>query len=330
MSKLDPKFSKVQLLDIDENHHNQRIDNYLITLLKRVPKSHIYKLCRKGEVRVNKKRVKPDYRLQDGDVIRLAPVKVDEKKVSPIATAGLFMKDQIVDSILYQDDHILVINKPSGLAVHGGSGISLGLIESLRQIFPEQRYLELVHRLDRDTSGVVLLAKRRSALTYLHECFRAKKVNKQYWCLVKGSWPNRISLVDAPLKKNDLQGGERIVVVDQEGKSSQTRFRIVKKYEGYTWVEASPITGRTHQIRVHCASQNHPIIGDSKYCDETDNKKGRTVGVKRLFLHAASLRFPHPDTREPMEIKAPLENKLVQVLNDLPEKETLNVKGRRR
>ncbi|WP_422382172.1 23S rRNA pseudouridine(955/2504/2580) synthase RluC [Marinicellulosiphila megalodicopiae] len=326
MSKLDPKFSVVQYLDIDENHHNQRVDNYLLTLLKRVPKSHVYKLCRKGEVRVNKKRVKPDYRLQEGDIIRLAPVKMDEKTVKPIATAGLFMKDQILDSILYQDDFILVINKPSGLAVHGGSGISLGLIESLRQIFPEQRYLELVHRLDRDTSGVVLLAKKRSALTYLHECFRAKKVNKQYWCFVKGTWPNRVTLVDAPLKKNDLQGGERIVVVDEEGKSSQTRFRILKRYERYTWVEASPITGRTHQIRVHCASQGHPIIGDVKYCDEPTNKIAKSVGVKRLFLHAASLRFPHPDTRESMEIKAPLDNKLLQVLNNLPEKTAQNRK----
>lgn len=316
MNTNDLDFTKVQLLTIDENHEGQRIDNYLLTLLKGVPKSHIYRLCRKGEIRVNKKRIKPDYRLQDEDIVRLAPIKVPKAK--PQAKASLGLSKTIESNIIFEDQYMMAVNKPSGLAVHGGSGVNLGLIETLRQIRPQEKFLELAHRLDRDTSGVVLIGKKRKALTFLHDAFRSKQVNKQYWCLVAGKWPAAIKMVDAPLLRSELANGERRVFVDQKGKSSQTKFRVLKHYKKFTWVEASPITGRTHQIRVHSACKQHPIIGDTKYCTDELNKLGKDHGVNRLFLHAASIKFPHPNSHEMMQLEAKIEPKLQAVLKNLP------------
>lgn len=285
--------NKVRLVTVTDDSAGQRLDNFLISRLKGVPKSMIYRIIRKGEVRVNKGRAKPERKLLDGDIVRIPPVRESEKKKMPLV--GDRLKGVLGDAILYEDDGLIVVNKPTGLAVHGGSGISLGLIESLRQMYPTLRFLELVHRLDRDTSGCVLVAKKRSMLRYLQDLFRGQKqIDKRYRALVKGQWPNRAKRVEAPLLKNELQSGERIVKVSPEGKASKTLFEVVERYRDATLVEASPITGRTHQIRVHAQYKGHPLAGDPKYGDDDFNKMMREYGCRRLFLHAASLRFVLP------------------------------------
>ena len=307
-STVSPVPVKVQLLEINEDSAGQRIDNFLTCRLKGVPRTRIYRIIRKGEVRVNKGRIKPDYKLKNGDVVRVPPVRVAAPNELPQAGSGL--KQSIEQAILYEDDSLLVINKPSGLAVHGGSGIKLGLIETLRQSRPDARFLELVHRLDRDTSGCVMVAKKRSMLRYLHDLLRTNKVTKHYQALVVGKWPTRKTKVDAPLQKNNLKSGERMVVVDAEGKPALTRFEVRQRYAGYTLVQAYPVSGRTHQIRVHCQFAGHSIAGDSKYTAEDDNKKLKTMGLRRLFLHAESLEFALPDTDKTLRIEAPLDDAL--------------------
>ena len=237
----------------------------------------------------------------------------EEEAVSP----HLQKVAQLNDVILYEDDHILVLNKPSGTAVHGGSGLSFGVIEGLRALRPEARFLELVHRLDRDTSGVLLVAKKRSALRSLHEQLRGKEMQKDYLALVRGQWQSHVKTVQAPLLKNILQSGERIVRVNSEGKPSETRFKVEERYAFATLVRCSPVTGRTHQIRVHTQHAGHPIAFDDRYGDREFDKQLASTGLSRLFLHAAALKFTHPATGETLRIEAPLDNALKHCLTTL-------------
>lgn len=306
---------QVQLLTIEAEHEGQRIDNFLKTQLKGVPKSLIYRILRKGEVRVNKKRIKPEYKLCSGDEVRVPPVRVAEKNELPSANLGSIQR--LESQILFEDEAMIVLNKPSGMAVHGGSGLSFGVIEGLRALRPEARFLELVHRLDRDTSGVLLVAKKRSALRSLHEQLRVKTMRKQYLALVRGQWQSHVKVVNAPLRKNDLQSGERVVRVSSDGKPSETRFRIARQFAEATLVECSPITGRTHQIRVHTQHAGHPIACDDKYGEAAFDEKMRTLGLKRLFLHAWKLSFTHPADDREMQVEAPLAPELDAFLNKL-------------
>jgi 23S rRNA pseudouridine955/2504/2580 synthase len=309
--------SKVEYHRIEVDRCDQRIDNYLLGYWKKLPKSRVYRLLRKGEVRVNGKRVKPEYRLQADDEVRLPPVDLSVA-VPSTAEPGQQLRHQLAHAILYEDEVLVAFNKPSGLAVHGGSGIHLGLIESYRAMHPEHRFVELVHRLDRDTSGVVLIAKKRSALKTLQEAFRQKtQVKKVYWCLVAGQWPADVRQVSAPLLKHQAVGGERRVSVDDAGKASLTRYRALGVYSDVSWVEAQPVTGRTHQIRVHCQYAGHPILGDTKYQTPQGERLCRKLGLGRLFLHAAQLTVPHPVSGEPLTVQAPLEKPLMQLLHQL-------------
>lgn len=296
---------QVRFVEVDADQAGQRIDNFLRTALKGAPKSLIYRILRKGEIRVNKKRVKPDTRLNAGDLIRIPPVRVAERGEAAPVGAGL--AEHLESAVLYESDSLIIINKPAGLAVHGGSGVSLGLIEALRQIRPDCRFLELVHRLDRDTSGCIMVAKKRSMLRYLHEALRMRKVNKVYHALVVGRWPSRRNKVDAPLQRFELKSGERIVKVHPEGKPSVTEFKVLRRYQDLaTLVEARPLTGRTHQIRVHTQFAGHPIAGDVKYTPDEDNRHFRDEGIKRLMLHAARLELALPDG-ERLRVEAPLD-----------------------
>ncbi len=306
---------QVRLLVIDAEQEGQRLDNFLKTQLKGVPKSLVYRIVRKGEVRVNKKRIKPDYKLVAGDEVRIPPVRVAEANELP--SAKLSSIQALEQQILFEDEVLIVLNKPAGMAVHGGSGLSFGVIEGLRALRPEARFMELVHRLDRDTSGCLMVAKKRSALKHLHEQLRLKTMRKQYAALVRGQWQPHIRVVNAPLLKNVLQSGERIVRVNVDGKPSETRFHILKRFTDATLVEASPITGRTHQIRVHTAHAGHPIACDDKYGDADFDQKMRSAGLARLFLHASRLTFQHPVTSNEMTIEAPLDPHLAQFLTKL-------------
>ena len=305
---------QVQWLDIDADMAGQRIDNFLRTHLKGVPKSMIYRILRKGEVRVNKKRIKPDYKLQAGDSVRVPPVRVAPKTDAP--NPKLSIVSQLDERILFEDDALIVVNKPAGMAVHGGSGLSFGLIEALRSLRNDDT-LELVHRLDRETSGCLLVAKKRSVLRALNTQLRDKEMKKLYVALVAGEWSKLDRGVTAPLKKYVLASGERVVRVDGDGKPSETRFKIRQRFAQGTLVQASPITGRTHQIRVHCQAAGHPIALDDKYGDAEFSTYMRTLGLNRLFLHAEALTFYHPKQAEWITVEAPLDSELVQALEQL-------------
>ncbi|WP_417596505.1 RluA family pseudouridine synthase [Oceanospirillum sp.] len=310
----------VRFVTIDSHNEGQRVDNFLITFLKGVPKNLVYRIIRKGEVRVNKKRVKAVYRLQAGDIVRVPPVRVAEK-ADDIPVSKEFAL-ALEAAVLQECDDWLVINKPQGLSVHAGSGIQAGLIENLRQIRPEGSYLELVHRLDKDTSGCLLVAKNRKALNYLQEQLKAKAFRKKYHALAVGYWPESVTEVDKPLKKHDVGGRERVVKVDpKEGKPSVTRFQILKRLDANgvlcTLLEAEPVTGRTHQIRVHAQSVGHSLVGDVKYGDDKVHQHFKGLGFKRLFLHAASLGFPDPKSGTFVDIRAPYEDSLRLILERL-------------
>lgn len=312
---------QVRFYTVTEDDDGQRIDNYLLKTLKGVPKSMIYRLLRKGEIRVNKKRTKPDYKLKNEDVIRVAPIRISEKQTT--VSTQLNAVANLEKHILFEDERLLVLNKPSGMAVHGGSGVNFGVIEALRALRPDARMLELVHRLDRDTSGCLVVAKKRSALRNLHEQLREKKVQKFYHALVKGRWSNKLTRVTEGLKKNDLKSGERIVVVDNiNGKESETRFKVLQYYKGATLVRAFPVTGRTHQIRVHCQTKGHPIACDPKYGHPEFDVAMKEQGLNRLFLHAASIEFNHPLTNKRIMIEAPLEPSLQKLLNKLTQEKS--------
>ncbi len=305
---------KVQFIEIADDFEGQRIDNFLRARLKNVPKSMIYRVLRKGEVRVNKKRIKPEYKLQAGDLIRVPPIRVPEPENAAPVSTKLSKVAELEHCIIYEDDHLLVLNKPSGTAVHGGSGLKFGAIEALRALRPEARFLELVHRIDRDTSGILLIAKKRSALRHLQEQFRNKTVQKYYFALVMGEWKASCKKVTAPLLKNEVNS---IVRVNPNGKASDTRFRVIERFEQATLVQASPVTGRTHQIRVHCQYTGHPIAWDDRYGDRRFDAYTAKAGLNRLFLHAANIRFVHPASEEAMELNAPMGSELEQALTFL-------------
>lgn len=304
----------VHNLSVGEDSAGQRLDNFLVRELKGVPKTRLYRALRKGEIRVNKGRVKADYRLAAGDSVRIPPLR----RPSPSEPTPLprYWVQQIGQRMVYEDDSLLVINKPSGLAVHGGSGLSFGLIESLRQLRPADRYLELVHRLDRDTSGLIMIARRPAMLRELHRQLREDKVDKRYLALVAGKWPASLRVVDAPLEKNVLQSGERMVRVAREGKRSVTEFSVVERFDGATLVEAKPVTGRTHQIRVHARHAGFPLLGDDKYSDERSAALTRALGLQRLFLHARCLRLLLPESG-PLMLEAALDPDLENILTKL-------------
>lgn len=309
---LDSDKPKVRLIEISEENSDQRLDNFLITLLKGVPKTRIYRIIRKGEVRVNKGRIDNKYRLKVGDVVRIPPVRVairnNDVDLQPT------LKHSLEYDIVFEDDVIIVLNKPSGFAVHGGSGISSGVIEALRAIRPDARFLELAHRLDKATSGCLLVAKKRSALKALHDLFRGDGVKKIYIALLVGRWEKKKMIVTAPLLRSTGKGGERMVKVSQSGKFAETSFRRIQKYNNLTLVEASPKTGRTHQIRVHAAWLGHPIVADERYGDAMVNQELKAKGFKRLFLHAEQLQFIHPVTKEMMHFRAPVPEELLNLL----------------
>ena len=301
-----PPTSGVQLIEVAPELAGQRIDNFLITALKGVPKTLIYRILRKGEVRVNKGRIKPEYKLQAGDIVRVPPVRVPERDEPVPVAQGLLLR--LEAAIVYEDKALIVLNKPAGIAVHGGSGLTFGVIEAFRQMRPDAKELELVHRLDRDTSGLLMIAKKRSMLRHLHEALRGDGIDKRYMALVRGNWAASIKQVRAPLMKSNLRSGERMVEVNEdEGKESVTVFKVLRRFGDFaTMVEARPITGRTHQIRVHTLHAGHCIAGDSKYGDEGFSKEIRDLGGKRLFLHAYMLTVPMPDGTE-MKFQAPVD-----------------------
>ena len=305
-----------QFITVDASSDNQRVDNFLFRHMKGVPKSRVYRALRQGEVRVNKKRVKAHTRLCLDDVVRIPPIGLAERAVIQKPSdqlAGLLM-----DSIVYQDSDCLVVDKPSGLPVHGGSGNQAGLIELFRLLTdPNDSYLELVHRLDKATSGCLVLAKNRSFLTHCHEVLAARKAQKTYQALVKGNWQGGEILVNAPLLRYQRTCGESAVRVDEAGKSSQTIFRPLQRFNDATLVEAIPVTGRTHQIRVHAAHIGHPIGQDDKYGDKFFNRNISKLGLSRLFLHAVSITFPLASSGETFGVCVPLPAALIAVLDRL-------------
>lgn len=280
--------SRVRHVRIDTETADQRIDNFLRRELPGVPKTRIYRILRKGEVRVNGGRVKAEYRLAPGDEVRIPPVRLREPGAPPRNDVAAGMAERV----LYEDKRLLVIDKPSGVAVHGGSGISHGVIELIRHSRPDLKDLSLVHRLDRETSGVLVLAKRRSALRELHALFREGKVEKHYLALALGDWQFGEQVIDAPLLVTHRRGGERHVIVDPDGKPAQTRMRLSRTFGKYSLLTCSPMTGRTHQIRVHALHAGHPLVGDERYGDEEANREAKRFGLTRLFLHAQSIAFP--------------------------------------
>jgi 23S rRNA pseudouridine955/2504/2580 synthase len=298
---------------IGEDSGGQRIDNYLVKLLKGVPKSHVYRILRSGEVRVNGGRAKPDYRIATGDELRIPPVRVAERPIRATPPVS----EELEQAVLFEDEHLLALNKPAGLAVHGGSGVSFGVIEQLRGQRPNARFFELVHRLDRDTSGVLLVAKKRSALTAMHAELREGRFKKFYLALVKGAWRNKKQDVRLNLHKYLLASGERRVAVKEDGQESHTVFELKQAFREYSLLRAELKTGRTHQIRVHLSHLGFPIVGDDKYGDFELNKLLLRNGFKRMFLHAASVGLKHPASGAKLVIEAPLPLELNKFLEKL-------------
>lgn len=295
-----PTPAKVSYVAAGEGDAGQRVDNFLSRILKDVPRSLVYRILRTGEVRVNGKRVKPEYRLAAGDRIRLPPIqrKTEEQRAAERGAPSRSLREFVAGSIIHEDRDLLVVNKPAGVAVHGGSGLSAGVIEALRATHPELKELELVHRLDRDTSGVLLVAKRRAVLRELHALLRERDMEKRYLALVVGRWPFGTKTIDLPLKTNLKQGGERVVRVHAEGQQAITTFKPVRHFGKLaTLLDISLGTGRTHQIRVHAAHAGHPIAGDEKYGDRERDAKLKPYGLQRMFLHAQSLSFDRKGTR---------------------------------
>ncbi|WP_301101560.1 RluA family pseudouridine synthase [Propionivibrio sp.] len=300
---------------ITEDEQGQRLDNFLLKICKGVPKSHVYRIVRSGEVRANSKRIDVSYRLQIGDVLRIPPIRIAQREEEIVA--GAEIKAEL--PIAYEDEAILVVDKPSGIAVHGGSGVSFGVIEALRRQRPRANFLELAHRLDRETSGLLLIGKKRSALVALHDMFRGngKGADKRYLVLVKGRWMDPLRSVKLPLLKYLQESGERRVRVADEGKAAHTVFRLVSRWENYSLLEAELKSGRTHQIRVHCAHLGYPIVGDEKYGDFALNRSLPKEGLKRMFLHAWKIQFPHPVSGKIMVLESPLPDVLDAFIHQL-------------
>lgn len=305
--------SKVSYVNIHEDMAGQRIDNFLINRLKGMPKSHIYRLLRKGEVRVNKKRITASYKLIAGDCLRLPPLYLAEK--APLAPPSVSTKSLLSGRILYEDADVMIINKPAGMSVHVGSTVRLGVIEALRNMYPKLVNLELAHRLDAETTGCLILAKKKRVLRELHTLLREGKVTKLYWALTQGVWKKNEQRVDLPLHKHYRDGGKHVVEVSRLGKSALTVFTPLKVLSQASLVEAKLFTGRTHQIRVHAAHQGHPIAGDDRYGDPAFNKLARQLGLKRMFLHARAISFVLPSTNQRISVEAPLDEALTAALD---------------
>ena len=310
---------KAYLVDIGEEHAGQRVDNFLISHLKGVPRSHIYRIIRKGEVRVNKGRVKQTTKLQKGDSIRIPPLRLTDRSATVVDGQRYAFLNQ---AVLFEDDALLVLNKPSGMAVHAGSGIKIGVIEALRALRCDLRYLELVHRLDRETSGCLVLAKKASVLKELHHDFRHNSIkegrlDKRYMALVKGRWKHGERSVTKPLNTDARRHGERYVVVDAAGSYACSVMRPLSVSSAASLLEVKLLTGRTHQVRVHAQSENHPIAGDARYGDRKFNQWMKDQGLSRLFLHASQLRFHHPLSGQRVSVTAPLPGDLRLVLDTL-------------
>ncbi len=301
--------------DVGPGEEGQRIDNFLLRVLKGVPRSRVYRLLRRGEVRINGRRAKPEQRLAAGDTVRLPPVRT--APAAEPARVPDAPRELLRQAILYQDERLLALDKPAGIAVHGGSGLSFGAIETLRAMHPGED-LELAHRLDRDTSGVLLVARNRASLRALHALLREGRVEKRYLALLKGRWTLGRKQVSAPLKTNLRQGGERVVKVHEEGKQAASTFEPAQRFGARaTLVEVALHTGRTHQIRVHAAFAGHPVAGDDKYGDREFNHEMKSLGLRRMFLHARSIAFTWPDSGQPCQVVAPLPADLQAVLERL-------------
>jgi 23S rRNA pseudouridine955/2504/2580 synthase len=311
---------EVKWLTVDEESAGQRLDNFLIRHLKGVPKTHVYRIIRSGEVRVNKGRASADTRIESGDVVRLPPVRISDKVAEKAARPAPGREFPL----LLEDDALMAIDKPAGVAVHGGSGVSFGVIEQLRQARPLAKLLELVHRLDRETSGILLVAKKRSALKHVQDQFRERETGKTYLALVQGQWPEKLKVIDSALHKFLLPDGERRVRVtsndDPDGMRSITLVKVAERWDTCTLLEVTIKTGRTHQIRVHLASQGHPIAGDDKYGDFEWNKALQKQGLKRMFLHAWRLQFTHPATGKRVELMSNLPPELQLYVNHVKSK----------
>ncbi|VAW91896.1 Ribosomal large subunit pseudouridine synthase C [hydrothermal vent metagenome] len=310
--------TRANFMVIDQQSSDQRIDNFLLRILKGAPRSLIYRILRSGEVRVNKGRIKPPYRLKEGDTVRIPPVRLSTKE--PTSGPKKALCSDIENRIIFEDKHLLILNKPSGLAVHGGSGINHGVIEILRASRSKHDYLELAHRLDRDTSGTLIIAKNRAVLRKIHDLLKNNGVEKHYLALIQGKWPRKTKRIDAPLQKNVLSSGERIVKVNDAGKAALTIVRPLKLGQIASLVDVKIETGRTHQIRVHCAHEGHPIAGDNKYGDKRFDSEIKEFGLNRLFLHAFSLKFSlelESGTTLNIDITAPLDAKLESIIENL-------------
>lgn len=313
----DGQKTGVRKVAISSDDAGQRVDNFLRRHLPGVPKSRVYRLLRRGEVRVNGGRVRADRKLVEGDEVRIPPAHIDKAGAPPPQSRV----NDLSDCVLFEDKYLLVVNKPGGVAVHGGSGISHGVIELLRAARPELKDLSLVHRLDRETSGCLVLAKRRSALRALHEMFREGRVEKNYLALVAGDWQQGEQLIDAPLLVTNRRGGERHVLVHADGKPAATRVRLSRKHGIYSLMQCQPQSGRTHQIRVHLAAAGHAIVGDERYGNPDTNAKAYAHGLKRLFLHAQSISFPDMNGNE-LHFTAPLADDLEGFLSGkVPERQ---------
>lgn len=312
---------KVEFVTIAAEFAGQRVDNYLMRTLRGVPKSRVYRILRKGEVRVNKARVKPEYKLKEGDLLRIPPVRVSEPPKAAVPSQSLWRL--LENSVVYETPAVMVVNKPAGVAVHGGDGVDLGLIEAMRQVRSDCRYLELVHRLDKETSGCVMLAKKRSALRNLQQMLReGRGIRKRYQAIVVGRWPDRITAVDQPLQRLELPDGNRVVKVRPDGKPSQTKFTVIERFSAdgvgpISFIQAEPLTGRTHQIRVHAQYVGHPLLGDSKYGIDEVNSAVSKLAPLRLCLHAVGLTVASSPELPGFEVDVPvlqdMEN-LLQIL----------------
>lgn len=308
LSKPTTQKTSVKYCSISEDQAGQRIDNFLMTKLKGVPKTRIYRLLRKGEVRVNKKRVSPSYKLIEGDEVRLPPLFMAEKAHQAPPSKGT--QELLSSRILYEDDNLLIINKPCGMSVHAGSTVRVGVVEALRHLYPKLVNLELAHRLDSETSGCLILAKRKRILREIHELLRQGEVTKIYWTLTQGRWTKAERRVDLPLHKDYRDGGKHVVMVRRDGKRALTEFKPVEEFADSSLVEVKLYTGRTHQIRVHAAHSGHPIAGDDRYGDPEFNKLARQRGLKRMFLHARSIEFTLPSLNQRIAVTAPLDPEL--------------------
>ena len=301
--------SKPHMIRVPERQHGQRLDNFLLRELKGLPRSRVYRLIRTGEVRVNRGRCKPDTRLTQGDQVRIPPYA--GRRPPHAATPTGKLKQRLIDSVLFEDEALLLLNKPAGMPVHGGSGIALGLIEALRQTRPEWIEAELAHRLDRETSGCLIIAKQADFLRHIQAELRSGKVRKTYLALVRGVWPDELDRIDLPLRKNELASGERVVRANRRGKPALTTFRVRERLPDATLLQIGLETGRTHQIRVHCQSAGHPIIGDEKYGENT------AIRHKHLALHAWRIAFRSASNAEPTQFEAPCNRHFTQLLKSL-------------